>query len=336
MPVLLGTIDKHSITQPHELTSAFFPSKVGGKPAWLDFNNIPEASELTCLKCNIPLVFLCQLYAPIDEPGFSNFCFHRTLFVFFCNECKDERTFTVFRTQLRRVNEYYQEEPADIEVADTITPALWGIQLCKVCGCKSTVEYENIYCSLHHKNIDINKELKDKFIVVLPEYIINEGCDEDSENASLNSEDDESDYSDDSDDAAHIPKGSLQDMDGIDEALLEMAYAGDKDDEYFEKFKKSISSVPEQIIRYNRLGSPLWICTKSIPEAKDIPSCQYCGKQRSFEFQIMPQMLYYLKLPESSTKESFNFGILAVYTCPDSCDDGQKYKKEFLWEQSPL
>jgi len=39
-------------------------------------------------------------------------------------------------------------------------------------------------------------------------------------------------------------------MDGIDEALLEMAYGGDKDDEYFEKFKKSISSVPEQIIRY--------------------------------------------------------------------------------------
>lgn len=40
------------------------------------------------------------------------------------------------------------------------------------------------------------------------------------------------------------------DMDGLDEALLEMAYGGDKDDEYFEKFKKSISSVPEQIIRY--------------------------------------------------------------------------------------
>lgn len=50
----------------------------------------------------------------------------------------------------------------------------------------------------------------------------------------------------------------------------------------------------------------------------------------------MPQILYYLKLPESSTKESFNFGILAVYTCPESCEGGQKYKKEFLWEQSPL
>jgi len=40
------------------------------------------------------------------------------------------------------------------------------------------------------------------------------------------------------------------DLDNLDEALLEMAYGGDRDDEFFEKFKKSISSVPEQIIRY--------------------------------------------------------------------------------------
>lgn len=53
-------------------------------------------------------------------------------------------------------------------------------------------------------------------------------------------------------------------------------------------------------------------------------------------FQIMPQILYYLKLPETSYKESFNFGVLAIYTCPNSCDTGQKYKKEFLWEQSPI
>jgi len=48
-----------------------------------------------------------------------------------------------------------------------------------------------------------------RFIVVLPEYIINEESDEGSENASLNSEDDDSDYSENSDEA-QIPKGSLQ------------------------------------------------------------------------------------------------------------------------------
>lgn len=50
----------------------------------------------------------------------------------------------------------------------------------------------------------------------------------------------------------------------------------------------------------------------------------------------MPQILYYLKLPESSSMESLNFGILAVYTCSKSCEGGQKYKKEFLWEQGSL
>lgn len=50
----------------------------------------------------------------------------------------------------------------------------------------------------------------------------------------------------------------------------------------------------------------------------------------------MPQILYYLKLPETSCKESFNFGTLAIYTCQNSCEAAQKYKKEFLWEQSSI
>lgn len=110
-----------------------------------------------------------------------------------------------------------------------------------------------------------------RFVVLLPEYIINEEVDESSEDDLLDNNDDDSD---DSENCEEIPKGSLQgkliihymyiylqcfvnfntiffvDVDGLDEALLEMAYGGDKDDEYFEKFKKAIFSVPEQIIRY--------------------------------------------------------------------------------------
>lgn len=39
----------------------FFPSKVGGKPAWLDLKNLPSPKDLTCKKCNDPLIFLCQV-----------------------------------------------------------------------------------------------------------------------------------------------------------------------------------------------------------------------------------------------------------------------------------
>lgn len=43
------------------LVNKFFPSKVGGKPAWLDLKNIPKAKELECDQCKEPLVFLCQV-----------------------------------------------------------------------------------------------------------------------------------------------------------------------------------------------------------------------------------------------------------------------------------
>lgn len=130
--VMLGTIDKNADTEPFKLTSSFFPSKVGGKPAWLDLKHIPEASELTCPKCNIPVVFLCQLYAPIDEPGFHGDCFHRTLYVFYCGGCKDKRTFVVLRSQLRVKNDYYSDSPAEPN-DPVVTPEMWGTNLCKVC-----------------------------------------------------------------------------------------------------------------------------------------------------------------------------------------------------------
>ena len=61
------------------------------------------------------------------------------------------------------------------------------------------------------------------------------------------------------------------------------------------------SNVQEQVLRYLRwpddsLGSdtsmPLWIRSDEQPD--NIPPCTYCGAERKFEFQIMPQMLHYL------------------------------------------
>lgn len=39
----------------------FFPSKVGGKPAWLDLKHQPNPNDLSCKRCKDPLVFLCQV-----------------------------------------------------------------------------------------------------------------------------------------------------------------------------------------------------------------------------------------------------------------------------------
>lgn len=57
--------------------------KVGGHPVWLDVNNHPTETELTCHMCRRSLTFLLQLYCPLDEPKSA---FHRCLYLFICRK----------------------------------------------------------------------------------------------------------------------------------------------------------------------------------------------------------------------------------------------------------
>lgn len=43
------------------LTNRYFPSKVGGKPAWLELEKLPSNKELLCEKCQQSKAFLCQV-----------------------------------------------------------------------------------------------------------------------------------------------------------------------------------------------------------------------------------------------------------------------------------
>lgn len=47
--------------EPWLLTNTYFPSKMGGRPAWLDLDDLPTPDEMKCVKCAKPLVFLCQV-----------------------------------------------------------------------------------------------------------------------------------------------------------------------------------------------------------------------------------------------------------------------------------
>lgn len=62
------------------LTNRYYPSKLGGHPAWLELEKLPETSQLQCKKCQAPQAFLCQLYAAYED----EFNFHRTIYVFVC------------------------------------------------------------------------------------------------------------------------------------------------------------------------------------------------------------------------------------------------------------
>ena len=108
--VELGFVEK--VSDPELLTSPFFPSKVGGKPAWLDIRNLPAPDSLACRVCGKPPVFLLQLYAPIPERSCA---FHRSVFVFMCKDpsChqhQGSKAFRVLRCQLPRENDYYKRD----------------------------------------------------------------------------------------------------------------------------------------------------------------------------------------------------------------------------------
>ncbi|XP_076830784.1 programmed cell death protein 2 isoform X1 [Brachyhypopomus gauderio] len=334
--VNLGFLEE---AEPWQLLSAQFPSKVGGKPAWLSQEKLPTSSELECEKCQLPLVFLLQVYAPIV--GYER-SFHRTLYVFCCKTpaCytrNDSRCFKVYRSQLPRKNDFYSfnpppdEKPADLGDGRHLLST--GVKLCRRCGCPGQKACSRChvvtYCSKEHQVIDwkqrhkkeccneasASSEVLDSF--VFPEWeLVTEPEDlpvKDEESRSSGSQ------------QVNYTSSDLEERE-----LDSMALHESEDSKVFSKFKKRVATEPHQVLRYCRKGSPLWLSSEHVPSKGEVPKCQ-CGANRSFEFQIMPQLLNHLKVDQPD--ESIDWGTLVIYTCTDSCDQGNKYSSEFIWKQ---
>ena len=91
-------------------------------------------------------------------------------------------------------------------------------------------------------------------------------------------------------------------------------------DKTAEKFYREIAAFPTQVIRYQRRGSPLWACSKFEHNLSLIPNCESCGCKRTFEFQLLPTLVDYLKIGENTVIE---FGNVFVFTCADNCWDAR-------------
>ncbi|XP_066248550.1 programmed cell death protein 2 [Euwallacea similis] len=320
MPVSIGLLEK---CPSSKLQSSFFPSKVGGKPAWLSLDPLPSYSDLSCAQCKKVTIFLCQVYAPFEHTPCEQLQrdenFHRTLFVFVCrNSACSSPDIKVFRSALARTNDFYPFSPVEDAVSLVDVCNLCGISAHQRCGqCKKV-----IYCCKEHQVIDwksghkqqcklgVNSESSGEFL--FPEWEL------------LN--DFESKEEDHKDEAIvkDINIGSLAD---VSESDLE-PFASKTRDKTFSKFKEKTANDPYQVIRYERGGQPLLIAENPIPS--HIPNCEYCGCTRIFEFQIMPQMLYELN------EKHLDWGVLLIYTCKDSCkgDSINSYKREFVFQQN--
>lgn len=328
----------------------FFPSKVGGKPAWLDLKNLPTPDELTCQKCKDPMIFLCQVYAPYEEMPEG---FHRTLFIFICRNgscCKvnSSENILVLRCQLPRDNEFYAYEPSP-EVESEFPMDKWP-KLCGVCGSKAPSHCskckKTYYCSRKHQILDWQKGHKEackelqmsdtykdnNYIVTQAgksilfkewEVIVDEEDEEDAKNVDENEE------------MKKLQKLMQEKRAGtlsnVSESELEQYTKTMPVDNVFNKFSKRVARHPDQILRYDRGGHPLWITGNNDNSVLDISNCQYCNGERQFEFQIMPQLLNFIEV--GIELNSIDWGVLAVYTCKASCNGGPAYKEEVIIKQ---
>ena len=357
----LGFVEK---TPGWLLASRFFSSKVGGKPAWLDLKNLPTSGETSCQKCGNPLAFLLQVYAYLDiDPN----CFHRVIFVFMCkdyncHQTEDSTPFKVFRSQLSQKNEFYPYKgPVESPGWKTeLNVGKYGkLKVCRVCGCPGTIKCSGCskvsYCSKNHLTMDrkarhkkeCNKsnfkysyqedeKILSSFLLPQGEIIIKEDDGEVSDS-------DDEEGSEEVDEKKELEK--IQELEKSGKAMsvedLEDCSTEPEDqvteDKNWKRWQKVVKCEKDQVIRYQRTGNPLWISANNVPGEDQIPKCEYCGSKRVFEFQIMPQLLDYLKLNNSVDDKSIDWGILAVYTCEESCssseNESKAYKSEFIWKQ---
>nr|CAH7767911.1 unnamed protein product [Callosobruchus chinensis] len=321
--------------QSWKLQSRFFPSKLGGKPAWVNLDFVPGAEQLQCRKCKDPLIFLLQLYAPYEEsphiPKDSYFRnFHRSLFVFICKnpQCcvrNNSDNIKVFRNSLPRSNKFYPYDPPE-EIPDPLFSMENWTKLCRLCGCFASKKCSRCgvadYCSKEHQITDwklhktecgsiFSERLSD---LLFPEWEILTEVEE------LDMQPNEDQLCD----FQHLEINDVGSLANISEDELSK-YAHTEEDKAFRKFQKRVEQNPDQIIRYQRGGNPLWIAKQPMPTT--IPNCEHCGARRQYEFQVMPQLLTFLH------EENLDWGVLVVYTCEASCDVNGIYKEEFVFKQ---
>jgi pre-rRNA-processing protein TSR4 len=305
--------------------------KVGGKPTWLDPIRIPHHADLQCKSCNSPMIFLLQIYCPLDEVERA---FHRALYVFVCRKksCVNKGSVKCFRSQLGRKNDIYPYESKSVSKEGTVVVNKSIPKLCTLCGCRAPSVCSKCklvsYCSREHQAADwkdhkrycseLSKETEMTLNInnlTFPEFdlsisaeiledlskvdALNKSVLEASiwENASAVEVDDCSDDEDEKDDAA------------LTQTDYNTALGNEAADSVYTKFMERVRrGGSNQVLRYSRwddIEGPLTLSSADVRTSPNIGQiecndtadcCVNCGAKRRFEFQIMPQLLHFLRV----------------------------------------
>jgi len=136
------------------------------------------------------------------------------------------------------------------------------------------------------------------------------------------------------------------DMDNVEETEVGV-------DDAFLSFQRRISRESGQVMRYARTQysvsdnlhdedeeeladhEPLWCSSKGKPSS--IPDCAHCNAPRTFEFQVMPQLVEKLNQAmniSSADDNALDWGGLYIFSCEKNCQPANvEYMEEFIWKQ---
>ena len=299
------------------------------------------------------MVLLLQLYAPED---LQQYAFHRMIYIFSCkNDACHKRSIAGNVGSMKAIRCQSSES---CDMMDVSTVPCDNANFCNVCGLKAEKRCAKcktaVYCSKAHQEFDWRLAGHDKLCgraeveenmqhykrssLTYPlHYIVSELDDESDEeceelSAGLQSS------------LALTPANGngdwvAGDTEQWNEEDFEQSEA--EVDKAFLKFQKRTSRFPDQVLRYSRLerdddthdidSEPLWISDQQ--KAKLIPNCIKCGGERSFEFQLMPQLLNHLGLNHADPN-SLDFGVICIYTCHQNCDISPlNYVEEYIYRQ---
>jgi pre-rRNA-processing protein TSR4 len=281
--------------------------KVGGQPLWL---NAP--AHVRC--CDLDSAFVCQILAP----GPDSASFYRYLYVFQCPGCRTPR---VFRSQLPENNALIrenEEEKKDLENTDEWNTDTNDEELLKMMGEKEgkKEERKEITVEIFEEDGKVTQvverlrrvDLRDE-AGVSEIFELMEGGNEGTEEEKISHSNEDEDDDDDED---------LEEMEGNEK---------EKRDVSFEVFRwASAVYMKAPIIRYGREAGVMWYSDRERPNLE--PGVCRCGTRRTFECQILPQII------SSLDGDDVEFGSLFVYTCPNSCEIHEVIQEDVFYQPS--
>ena len=339
--------------------------RVGGRPVWLDGVSPPVQEQVACKICSDPLKFLLQIYCPLDEPASA---FHRALYVFCCKKasCVSGGSVVCIRSQLARDNALYpgvasspssssspSPLPSPPAAADESSPQYCS--LCAVCGCRGPLRCSvckmATYCSKTHQKFHWKRHKKycnqgqvaeqeqeqeqehgqgQEGVWAFPEFSLNVEPEE--------FDDSEIDASTSIWEDAVTTGGKDEEDDAkLTQADYDHALGSEASDPVYIRFLTRVKrGGPEQVLRYCRWdkrsgGGPLAISSSFSQDGFSPPLCQYCGAARSFECQIMPQLLHFLRV-ENKTLMTASAETARLLQQEAPLDDGQQVFRNALNE----